>query len=303
MRHFSSRLKDRLCFLMNKSGLCSLFNFVVTKKFHERPVRIPIIKGFGLGNLSMSEIWMLELLEHLLELKKGIFIDVGVNVGQTLVKLKCVDPEVRYIGFEPNPTCVFYVNELIKENRFLNCTLLPIALFTATDLLELESFCEDQVDASASLIKNLRPTQTICRRQYIPAFTFEHIAQTIGMLDIGIIKIDVEGAELEVTKSLQTAISSHRPLIMMEILPVYNEDNKTRKDRQDEIEKILHDLNYSIFRVMKTKNGALGGLLELTTLGVHSDLDQCDYVFAPLELRAELKGLAPRAETLRGRRI
>jgi FkbM family methyltransferase len=291
MQQFTSKLKNRVRDLINKSGLCSLFNLTVTKKFHGKTVRIPIIKGFGLDNLTMSEIWMLDLLKYLLKLKSGMFIDVGVNIGQTLIKLKCVNREIRYIGFEPNPACVFYANELIKENKFLNCTLLPVALFTVNDILELELFCESEMDSSASLINNFRPTQNIYRTQYTPAFTFEHIAQTIRISEIGIIKIDVEGAELEVIKSLQKAISSHRPPIVIEILPVYRWDNKTRKDRQDKIEKILCDLNYSIFRVMKTKNGAFDGLLELSTLGVHSDLNQCDYVFVPFELKAELNAL------------
>jgi FkbM family methyltransferase len=291
VQHFASGLKNRLYRLIDKSGLCSLFNLTMTKEFQGRVVRIPIIKGIGLSNITMSEVWMFNILKYLLELKNGIFIDVGVNIGQTLIKLKSIDPHVRYLGFEPNPACVFYVNELIKRNDFLNCTLLPLALFTDDDVLELELFDKSAVDSAASLIRNFRPAHKIYDRQYVPAFTFERIAKTITILDIGIIKIDVEGAELEVIQSLQKAIAKYRPIIVIEILPVYEMDNKIRKDRQDHIENIFHKLDYRIFRVIKTKTGVFNGILELKTLGVHSDPNQCDYIFVPSELEEKLTTL------------
>ena len=43
------------------------------------------------------------------------FIDVGVNVGQTLLKLKSISSEINYLGFEPNPNCVNYLKNLITN--------------------------------------------------------------------------------------------------------------------------------------------------------------------------------------------
>lgn len=288
MQKFKSRVRKKLYHLIDQSGMCSCFNFTVRQRVHGKSVRIPIIKGFGFANLSMSETWMLGLLKCLLEHKKGAFLDVGVNIGQTLIKLKCIDQERRYIGFEPNPACVFYANELIRENCFPNCTLLPVALFSANDILELDLFDGTEMDSAASLIKGFRSSRKIYRTQYVAAVSFAWIAQTVAMPDIGIVKIDVEGAELEVIKSLEETLLNHRPLVVAEILPVYEAHNRQRKDRQDQIEKILYNLNYTMFRVVKTKNGAFDGLLELTTLGIHSDLSQCDYVFVPFELKSEL---------------
>ena len=292
MKHLARRLRNRLYHVIDRSRLCSLFNLTVTARFNGRPVKIPIIKGLGFGNLVMSEMWMLDLLGHLLTMTKGIFMDVGVNIGQTLVKLKSIDPGVPYVGLEPNPTCVYYTGELIRANRFVDCTLVPVALFSATGLLELELFHDDAVDSSASLIRDFRPGQKTYRKQYVPAFTFDDVAGVIAARDVGVIKIDVEGAELEVMKSLEKTISRYRPLILIEVLPLYSADNRERKDRQDDIERLLRELNYRMFRVMKTKRGELSGLVPLSTIGVHSDLNQCDYVFAPFELEVELSALS-----------
>ncbi|MBK6566807.1 MAG: FkbM family methyltransferase [Saprospiraceae bacterium] len=66
-----------------------------------------------------------------------------------------------------------------------------------------------------------------------------------------VLKIDVEGAEWEVVKSFYPAIEKCKPIILMEILPVYSEQHVNRMERQKEIIQILHHLDYSVFRVVK----------------------------------------------------
>src|SRR5262245_40272959 len=90
-------------------------NYTRTVKLNGRSIRIPAINGM---ECDITEPWMLEILDGLLARTKGAFIDVGVNVGQTLVKVKSISIDRSYIGFEPNPACLYYVGELIKQNQF-----------------------------------------------------------------------------------------------------------------------------------------------------------------------------------------
>ena len=60
---------------------------------------------------------MSEVIQRLFKLKSGAFIDVGVNLGQTLLKVAAIDPGRAYVGFEPNPACVDYVWKLIETNN------------------------------------------------------------------------------------------------------------------------------------------------------------------------------------------
>jgi tRNA G46 methylase TrmB len=110
-----------------------------SRKIHINGVEISIPSIRGIAT-DASEPWMVELLGKLLREQRGAFIDVGVNVGQTLVKVKALDQDREYIGFEPNPVCVFYVQELIKANKFKNCTLFPVGLFTEDRILSLDFF-------------------------------------------------------------------------------------------------------------------------------------------------------------------
>ena len=124
--------------LLNKIGLLQYLMFNVNIQVYSTKFTIPIIKGIGLNNILTTELWMVLLLKKILPItNNGIFIDVGVNIGQTLLKLKAVNANMTYIGFEPNPSAVFYTNELIKANRFENTFLIPVGLNNKTEVLTL----------------------------------------------------------------------------------------------------------------------------------------------------------------------
>lgn len=259
-----------------------------SRKIHINGVEIsiPSIRGITCG---VSEPWMTDLLGKVLQEQHGAFLDVGVNVGQTLIKVKALDQHREYIGFEPNPVCAFYVQELIKQNKFENCTLLPVGLFIEDCVLSLDLFSDDVTDSSASLIDNFRPDHKIHSRVFVPVFRFDSLAKLAGSESIGIVKIDVEGAELEVVKSLLKVIQRDKPLILIEVLPVYSDKNAFRMDRQNELEKIFADTGYAILRVEKTSANTYSGLKRVEKIGIHSDLTQCDYVIVPNEQLTSLE--------------
>ena len=63
---------------------------------------VPLAKGIGLANIMLEEKWMQKILSFILpQIKDDCFIDVGVNVGQTLLKVKSINFNINYIGFEP----------------------------------------------------------------------------------------------------------------------------------------------------------------------------------------------------------
>ena len=283
-KHMFKRILNALS---RKMGIKRNLERCLTKLNYSRKIYInglkilvPSIRGI---TCKASEPWLTSLLSKVFQEKHGAFIDVGVNLGQTLIKVKALDPDRRYIGFEPNPTCVFYVGELIKENKFQNCTLFPIGLFTEDCVLSLELFSDDLTDSSASLIDNIRPTNKVHSRIFVPVFRFDSIASLLNDDSIDIVKIDVEGAELEVVKSLLELMVHKKPIILIEVLPVYSDENTFRKARQEKLEQIFTDTGYAILRVEKTNANDYLGLKRVEKFGIHSDLNQCDYVIAPIE--------------------
>lgn len=232
---------------------------------------------------------MTELLERLLPLAPGTFVDVGVNVGQTLVKVRSLEPSRRYIGLEPNPVCVFYVNELIRANGFSDCTIVPAGLHTDDGLLMLDLYSTDATDSGASLVPGFRKDQVVHARVPVPVLRFDQLAPLLPER-IGLVKIDVEGAELEVMQTMHERLQRDRPFVLVEVLPVYSADNAQRLCRQKVLEQIVATLGYAIFRVFKTAAGGFAGAQRIGIIGVHGDLQACDYLLAPKEALARIEG-------------
>ncbi|MGZ8534062.1 MAG: FkbM family methyltransferase [Flavitalea sp.] len=244
--------------------------------------KIPLLGGNGEQNFIVHEEWMIEVLKKLTSLSDGAFVDVGINVGQTLLKIKSINPGINYYGFEPNPTCVNYVNRLIEANDLTRVAVFPVAISDTPKLAELNFYYDSETDSAASMVENFRPAERIRKSVYIPCFPAEYVHHFISGHSVSIIKIDVEGAELEVLKGLSGFLIKSRPFILMEILPVYNNSNKDRLNRQIEIESILQDNRYKILRVIKMGE-SFSTFSLLTEIGIHDRQDWCDYVFCPEE--------------------
>jgi hypothetical protein len=143
-------LVDRL-----KGGrLGALVNLTARYEVNGRSVLVPVLSGIGFDNLAAYEPWMDRVVALLLRRKPGAFVDVGANLGQTLLKVKTLAPEVPYVGFEPNPVCCHYLEKLIAINRFRSCTVLPVGLSNTAGLVSLHTRTDS--DCSGSIVPGLR---------------------------------------------------------------------------------------------------------------------------------------------------
>ena len=266
--------------VLRKINAFKFFNFNKTIRIGDKKFVIPVSDNIGYSNLNISEPWMIDVLKIVLPMGNSSFVDVGVNTGQTLLKLKSVSSDIEYIGFEPNPFCVNYVSKLIARNGFENTTIVPVGISDNSELGVLNFLEDSKADSSASMIAEFRKDHVIKRKEYIPLFNFEDLRDKINLDSISVLKIDVEGAELEVITSFKKELAKSETILLLEILPAYNEENTFRIERQNKIQKLLFDLNYSIFKVLK-KNDLLLDFEEVKAIGIHSDLDLCDYVVVP----------------------
>jgi FkbM family methyltransferase len=252
-----------------------MVNSTVRIRVNQKKFTVPLLGEQGYGNLYLSEPWMTEILIVLRPLFNGQFVDIGVNTGQTLLKAQAVFDDVKYVGFEPNPSCVNYVQEMIRLNEFKNTVLVPIAVGAKTEVLELNFFAADKSDSSATIVKNFKQNAKPDHSIFVPVFDLHLLTRFLSDQPCSILKIDVEGAEMEVLFGLHEWIDAHHPLILLEILPVYTADNLPRLDRQQKIEDLLFKLNYKKARIRKNSPATIE-LIE--TFGIHSNIEDCDYL-------------------------
>lgn len=266
--------------ILNKLKVLNLLNVNAAIKLNNKKFKVPILQQTGLPNLFVSEPWMIDVLKIILPIENKKFIDVGVNIGQTLLKLKSVSSEIDYIGFEPNPTCVNYTSRLIKENNFTNTLLIPSGISEKNEMGILNFFTTSDTDCAASTIEGFRPEEKTVRKEFVPLFDLESLKHQLNLDSISVLKIDVEGAELEVLNSFKHELKEKNPIILIEILPAYDHQNVQRIERQDKIQSMLKTLNYSMFRVIK-QDDVLLNLQEISEIGVHGSMNDCEYVMVP----------------------
>ena len=261
-------------------------NFGVRAKIAGRSLRIPILYGQGAQNLALLEPGIFGAFERLFAMQPGTFIDVGVNVGQTLLKVKVLDPGRAYVGFEANPRCCQYVEELIRVNHFADCTLVPAGLSNRSGLTTLWLRPNVSFDPAATTIDEVCDARDSLRAQWAAICRGDDALADLNVESLAVLKIDTEGAELEVLTGLAKTIDRFRPFIVCEILPVVDERipaGRIRLERQLEVERLLRARQYDVFRLHADTR-----LEPIDAIGVHDDLALSNYLFVPCERRPQV---------------
>jgi FkbM family methyltransferase len=269
--------------ILSRFGIAQRIVISLPLQTPTRRFRIPVVGGVGIANFTHGDWWLEDTLAKLLPACRGAFVDVGANVGQTLLKVRTFSPEMPWVGFEPNPICVMYLHRLINANEFTACTVIPAGLDTESGVKAMDCFHEDPADTTASLVPGFRPNDPVLRRLWVPIVDFRTLKRSGVDGPISFVKIDVEGGEKEVLESLHDVLRTDRPFVALEILPVYSVTNRNRIDRQEAIERQLRDLRYTMCRVEKRDDGHCLGLRPLEEIGVHNQLTWSDYLLVPTE--------------------
>jgi FkbM family methyltransferase len=145
------------------------------------------------------------------------FIDVGANIGYyTLLAARAVGPEGRVVAIEPSPQFRQVMTSAISSARHRNVRVAGVA---AAGVAKHETFwLEDPA--------NLGGTTMIRPRSGTPVFTADAlpIAEILTPAEAAsarVVKIDVEGAEVQVIEGLVPVLSSLRPdaEIAIEVTP------------------------------------------------------------------------------------
>ena len=271
--------------VLEKTGIISLINFRLIVKLNNHRFSIPFIGSkMGTENVLLAEAWFTDIFQQLKKVisREECFVDVGMNVGQTLLKVRSVDSTIRYIGFEPNVVCVQYLYKLIRINNIEDIRIFPVGLGSNSEILTL--YADNEFASGASMIKFFRQNQNIKFEYNTPVFNGDVVLKNEP---VGIMKIDVEGFELNVLKGIVDTIKTNRPFIICEILPNYNNEETDRFKRQLELERLLLSLDYVISRIHESESK----VERLDAIGSFSSMDETNYLFIPSEKLDKLKAL------------
>lgn len=216
-------------------------------------IRVPIIHGVGCSNHMLVEERMAHFARVACELKSGLALDVGANVGAFLIELcslQWFDRGGHYLGFEPNPLCAHYVNEISRLNSLNSADCLSVAL-TASPALPM-LFGHRPADKMASLSANFayREHRGIDFSRRVIGETGDNLLARIGSPYVSILKIDVEGHEGDVLAGLMNIVKASNPWIFCEMWDLENRfDGVTEEDRHRRMQAfhVLKESGYTAY--------------------------------------------------------
>jgi FkbM family methyltransferase len=230
--------------------------------------------------------WKTRAIAAVLRDRSGVLIDVGANVGQTLLDFLAAPVRSTYLGFEPNAICYQHVARLISDNGLGDCHLVPAALGERNGVATLYRYGGD-VDSGATTLAGLRP-RLEAKGTNISVFRLDDLAGVLPEPEIALIKIDIEGGELEALRGMERTIGRTKPWIMCEVLHRdVSADPEPFSRRNQELMQLLTDLRYEVLRIAQDQVAGAKGRLETVTAFPDAAWDDrsspyaCDYLFVP----------------------
>lgn len=239
--------------------------------------RNPLIRWPGWLLSRLYERRLDPVLRRALAGRNGTFVDVGAHVGLFLLKVRRMRPDLPYVGFEPNPDAYRILAARIGKVPHARALQVALGQAEGTAMLHLRTA---GADPEASVVAGFREPSFYRSSLSVRVVPGDRQLSELGLGAVAMVKVDVEGAELEVLRGLRATLSRERPAVLCELLPPFEGDTELsleRIRRQRELDAFLRALAYQVAVVEED------GRLRPCRLDPHSDVRRCDYLFVPAE--------------------
>ena len=255
----------------------------------KKPVPLDIALGV---TYKLHEPWMVTFLERVLK-PKDVFLDVGANVGQTLLSAVAVRPDVHYYGFEASPDCVVYLKQLVQKNNLKNISIFPCGLSNKNEIASLWVTRGNPTSAGSTVVTGVKDLGKRAA-EHVPLFTLDTVWKQFSETKISVMKVDVEGHEVAVLEGAREVIAEHKPMIVLEILPLRHEGDTTRDTARKDAQAFFDRQGYAIYHIQKTPDNDFVGIEKLPSLpdsiiDAESAFSTHDYVAVPHDTATALE--------------
>jgi len=157
-----------------------------------------------------------EIIRHLRP--AGCFYDAGAHIGYySLIASRLVGKGGRVVAFEPDPANVDVLRENLLRNGVSNVDVITAALWSHSGVVTFQRSASEGPEVSsrrgavvAPNGKGLEAGLIRVEALTLDAFAADYDPPTM-------IKIDVEGAEVEVLEGAQNLVARIRPVLLLEV--------------------------------------------------------------------------------------
>lgn len=150
-------------------------------------------------------------------LKAGdTFIDVGANQGEySLWAARKVGDQGKVVAFEPMRQLFGQLEENIRLNKSFQKSITPVQLGLSDKKGEVILYASEDANEGTNTIYNT--DKFSIELEKIQLDTLDEQLKAIKIKEVNFLKVDVEGAELQVLKGALNTLELYRPILLLEI--------------------------------------------------------------------------------------
>jgi FkbM family methyltransferase len=145
----------------------------------------------------------------------GTFYDVGAHIGFfSLIAARLVGESGAVYAFEPDPENAERIEQQVRPNGFTQIRVLPLAVWSRSGTLRFQRASEfsshNQGTVVGTGVEVGAPATIEVSATSLDAFAKDHRSPTL-------VKIDVEGGEVETLRGAERLFSEARPVLICEL--------------------------------------------------------------------------------------
>jgi FkbM family methyltransferase len=173
--------------------------------------------------------------------KDDIVFDIGASIGvYTLIYSKLVGENGKVLAFEPNNQAFNLLTKNIKINRFKNIVAFNKAVWSKSTSIKMKM---------GNIISFDKAFNGNGDNVYeIKAVTIDNIVRKLSLKRVNLIKVDVEGSEVEVLKGGINTLRKFKPKLIIEV-------HEWLGVNKSKIERMLKKLNFVPVHEYKVDEG------------------------------------------------
>ena len=147
--------------------------------------------------------------------KDSCFIDIGANLGQYLFKAEKLIEKENIYAFEPHPLLYKRLRNIFKGPH-----IFPYAVSSNNEKsqFKIPFFDEREIHTRGTLKTDyVDVSETDFKLISVDVIKLDSFIKTLGLKNITLIKIDVEGAEMDVIEGAWDTLAQYQPILIIEI--------------------------------------------------------------------------------------
>ena len=192
-------------------------------------------------NLIVHAQWDPKILRTLkMYLKPGAtFLDIGANIGYfTLIASSLVGRSGTVVAFEPSLRAIELLSANLRLNQVQNVVIYSIAVGKESALGTFYQATPNNIGASS-----LCQLASAVGIERVPVYRLDDLLEPMGFRP-DVVKIDVEGFELDVIRGMEVLLRRSRPVVLCEVTVEWIIN---RGQDPNDMLKLMEDLGYSTF--------------------------------------------------------